>query len=88
MHRNSRNEEADKAAKQVIDMPGMTATRLLYTYLYCLTIRRAKKKSKCQMEQYLQTSLLSLTLKSRKVPTTIVKNMKLRCVGSVYDRQD
>ena len=35
------NEEADKAAKQAIDMPGMTTTRLPHTD-YCLTIRRAR----------------------------------------------
>ena len=35
------NEEADKAAKQAIDMPGMTTTRLLHTDYY-LTIRRAR----------------------------------------------
>ena len=35
------NEEADKAAKQAIDMPGMTTTRLPYTDYY-LTIRRAR----------------------------------------------
>ena len=34
------NEEADKAAKQAIDIPGMTTTRLLHTDYY-LTIRRA-----------------------------------------------
>ena len=35
------NEEADKAAKQAIDMPGITTTRLPYTDYY-LTIRRAR----------------------------------------------
>ena len=35
------NEEADKAAKQAIDIPGMTTTRLPHTDYY-LTIRRAK----------------------------------------------
>ena len=35
------NEEADKAAKQVIDMPRMTTTKLTYTDYY-LT-RRARK---------------------------------------------
>ena len=35
------NEEADKAAKQAIDIPGMTSTRIPYTDYY-LTIRRAK----------------------------------------------
>ena len=34
------NEEADKAAKQAIDLQGMTTTRLPYTDYY-LTIRRA-----------------------------------------------
>ena len=36
------NEEADKAAKQAIDMPGMITTWLPYTDYY-LTIRRTKK---------------------------------------------
>ena len=35
------NEEADKSAKQVIDIPGMTITRLPYTDYYP-TIRRAR----------------------------------------------
>ena len=35
------NEEADKAAKQAIDMLGITIKRLPYTDYY-LTIRRAK----------------------------------------------
>ena len=35
------NEEADKAAKQAIDMTGMTTTRLPHTDCY-LTIRRAR----------------------------------------------
>ena len=35
------NEEADKAAKQAIDMSGMTTTRLPYTD-YNLTIRRVR----------------------------------------------
>ena len=35
------NEEADRAAKQAIDIPGMTTTRLSYTDHY-LTIRRAR----------------------------------------------
>ena len=34
------NEEADKAAKQAIDMPGINTTRLPHTDYY-LTIRRA-----------------------------------------------
>ena len=38
---NKGNEETDKAAKQAIDIPGMTTTRLPYTD-YNLTIRRAK----------------------------------------------
>ena len=35
------NEEADKAAKQAIDMPGMTTTRLPHTDYY-LTISMAR----------------------------------------------
>ena len=35
------NEEADKAVKQAIDMPGVTITRLSYTGYY-LIIRRAR----------------------------------------------
>ena len=35
------NEEADKAAKQAIDIPGMTSTRLPHTDYY-LTIRKAR----------------------------------------------
>ena len=35
------NEEAGKAAKQAIDMPGMTTTRLPFTDYY-LNIRNAK----------------------------------------------
>ena len=35
------NEEADKAAKQAIDIPGITTTRLPYTDYY-LIIRRAR----------------------------------------------
>ena len=42
------NEEADKAAKQAIDMSGM-ATRLLYTDFY-LTIRRVGRNFKWQRE--------------------------------------
>ena len=34
------NEEADKAEKQTIDMPGMTTKRLSYTDYYYFTIRR------------------------------------------------
>ena len=33
-HRNKINEEADKAAKQAIDMSGMTTTRIPYTNYY------------------------------------------------------
>ena len=36
------NEEADKAAKQSIEMPGMTTTRIPHAD-YNLTIRRARK---------------------------------------------
>ena len=36
-----KNEEENKAAKQAIDMPGMTTRRLLYIDYY-LAIRRAK----------------------------------------------
>ena len=36
-----RNEEADKAAKQAIDMPGITTTRLPFTDYY-LIIRRTR----------------------------------------------
>ena len=32
--RNNRNEEADKAAKEVIDMPGITTTISPYTDFY------------------------------------------------------
>ena len=35
------NEETDKAAKQAIDIPGMTTTRLLYSGYY-LIIRRVR----------------------------------------------
>ena len=35
------NEEADKAAKQTMDMPGMTTTRLPHTDYYP-TIRKAR----------------------------------------------
>ena len=35
------NEEADRAAKQVIDIPGMTTLKLPYTNYY-LTIKRAR----------------------------------------------
>ena len=35
------NKKADKAAKQITDMPGMTMTRLSYTGYY-LTIRKAR----------------------------------------------
>ena len=35
------NEEADKAAKQAIDIPEMTTIRLPYTYYYP-SIRRAR----------------------------------------------
>ena len=42
------NEEADKAAKQAIDMPGVTTTRLPYIDYY-VTIWRAKN-SKWQRE--------------------------------------
>ena len=35
------NEEADQAAKESIDMLGVTTTRLLYTYYY-LIIKRAR----------------------------------------------
>ena len=37
-----RNEEADKVAKQALNMPGMTTTRLPHTDYY-LTIRRVRK---------------------------------------------
>ena len=36
-----KNEEADKAEKQTIDIPGMTKTRQPYTDYY-LTIRKAR----------------------------------------------
>ena len=41
---NKGNEEADKAAKQAIDMVGMNTSRLIYILyrLYCLTIRRTR----------------------------------------------
>ena len=42
------NEETDKVAKQAIDMPGMTTTRLFYTDYY-LMIRKARN-SKWQKE--------------------------------------
>ena len=37
------NEKADRAAKQAIDMPEMTTTRINHTYYY-LTIRRARQR--------------------------------------------
>ena len=43
-----KNEEADKATKQAIDMPRVTTTRIPYTDYY-LTIRRARN-SKWQRE--------------------------------------
>ena len=47
------NEEPDKAAKQAIDMPGLTKTKLPQTDYY-LTIRRARnsKVAKRMIKQY------------------------------------
>ena len=67
------NNEVDKAAKNAIDMPGMTTTTLSYTHYY-LTIRRARN-FKWQVEANYTTS--NHALKSGKVPTTVVGNMRL-----------
>ena len=69
---------ADKAAKQEIDMPGMTKTRLPHTEYY-LTIRRARN-SEWQRGWDNNTSklhTLNHALKNKKVPTTAVGNTRL-----------
>ena len=72
------NEEVDKAAKQAIDIPGMTTTRLPYTDFY-LTIRKArnsgngKGSGKTALVSY---TILIHTLKNGKVHTIAVGNMR------------
>ena len=67
-----------KAEKQVIDMPGMTTTRLPYIDYY-LTIRRARN-SKWQREWKNSTNkqqyILKHTLKNGKVHTIAVGNAR------------
>ena len=48
VHKGIKRNEADKVAKEAIDMSGLTTTRLPYTDYY-LTIKRARN-SKCQKE--------------------------------------
>ena len=50
------NEEADKAEKQAIDMPGMTTSRLPYTDYYLIIIRA--RNSEWQREWENSTSKL------------------------------
>ena len=66
-----RNEEADKAEKQSIDMPGMITTSLSHSDYY-QTIRRAVN-SKWQRECESSTSKPHY-IKELKVPTTSVGN--------------
>ena len=67
------NEEADKSAKQAIDMPRITTTRLSHIDYY-LTIRRSRNS---RVEKGIGNSTLNYTLKNGKVPTITVGNTRL-----------
>ena len=70
-------EEANKAANQAIDIPGITRTRLPYTDYY-LTIRKARN-SEWQREWINITSKLHYIkprIEERKVHTVAVGNMR------------
>ena len=72
------NEEPDKVAKQAIDLPGMTTSKLPYTDYY-LTIRRAKncewqKSGKIVVTNY---TISNQVLQSGRGLTTVVGNMRL-----------
>ena len=70
------NEEANKAAKQAIDIPGMTTTRLPYTDYY-LTIRRARKSEWQRYWESINCRLhyIKHILKNEKVQTIAVGNL-------------
>ena len=72
------NKEGDKTAKQAIDLPGMTTSKLPYTDYY-LTIRRAKncewqKSGKIVVTNY---TISNQVLQSGRGLTTVVGNMRL-----------
>ena len=67
-----RNEQADKAAKQSIDMPGITTRRLLYT----------------DHQEYKKLQMAKRVGKYWSAPTTVVGNMRLSWVNSVMNTLD
>ena len=74
------NTETDKAAKQAIDMPGMTIKRPTHTDHY-LTIKRARRLETPNGKGNEKTILVSYTTlnhapKNGEVPTTFVSNMR------------
>ena len=80
------NEESNKAAKQAIDMPGVTTTKLPHTDYY-LTMWRARN-SEWQGEWEKNTTrytTLNHPSKNGKVPTTAVSNTRSNWVGYVLD---
>ena len=80
------NEEADKAAKQIINMQGMTKTRLPYVDYY-LTIGKTKTLNGKWSWKILLSSYITSnqTLKNGRVPTTIVSNMSwFRITQCIY----
>ena len=80
------NKEADRAAKEAMDMPGMTTTRLPYTWSSGgREAPNGKENGKVVIAHYTTSNL---TLKSKRVSTTVVGNMRLSWVGSVLDTQD
>ena len=64
------NEEADKAANQTVNIPGITITRKL-------PIRRARNSTRNGKGKISITSKSNFALKSRKVPKKVVGNMRL-----------
>ena len=67
--------EADKVA-QAIDMPGITTTIVLYTDYY-LTIKSTQNGEGSEKTVLANYTSSNLALKSEKMSTTVVGNMRL-----------
>ena len=72
------NKRADKAGKQIIDMPGIITTRLLYTDYY-LTIMRAETQDGKGSEKTVLANYTTSNpaLKSKEMPSLLLEQYKV-----------